>query len=370
MRMQLCATTLFGLESLAGDELKRMGISDVRVENGRVLFSGEQRELAAANIRLRTAERVMVLAGEFTALSFDALFEAVKALPWEKYIPINGQFPVKGHSLSSQLRSVPDCQAIIKKAVADKLSLKYKLDRLPEDGAKYQIRFTILKDVVSVYIDASGTGLHKRGYRAVSNEAPLRETLAAAMVNLSRFRGRDDFADPFCGSGTIPIEAAMIAMNRAPGLNRSFAAMDWVWIDSKIWDEVRDEARSLEYTNNYNIWGGDIDSKAIDIARSNAQKAGVSGLVRFDTADATAFDRRTSGGVIVTNPPYGERIMEKQDAERLYRAFGEVYSGLESWKLYLLSSHTEFERSFGKSADKKRKLYNGMLKCDLYMYYK
>lgn len=369
MQMQLCATALFGIESLVGDELKRMKMTDVRVENGRVLFSGDETALAAANVRLRTAERVMVLVGEFTALTFDELFEGIKALPWENYIPINGQFPVKGHSLSSQLRSVPDCQAIIKKAVVDRLAAKYKKSWFEEDGAKFQIRFTIIKDVVSVYLDSSGTGLHKRGYRAVGNDAPLRETLAAALVSLSRFRGRDDFADPFCGSGTIAIEAAMIALNRAPGISRSFAAQDWLWIQPEIWSEVIEEAKSREYSGPYNIWGGDIDEKSIEIARQNAIKAGVSEHITFEVADATKFARQTAGGVIVTNPPYGERIMEKSDAERLYKLFGERYRETSGWKLYLLSSHTEFERTFGQSAAKKRKLYNGMLKCDLFMYF-
>lgn len=367
--MELCASCLFGLEGLVGDELKRMGCENVRVENGRALFSGDASAIAKANIRLRTAERVMILAGEFMAITFDELFEGVKAIRWEDYLPINASFPIRGHCLSSQLMSVPDCQSIIKKAIVSRLQMKYKLDYFPEDGAKYQIRFTILKDRVSVFIDTSGAGLHKRGYRENAAEAPLRETLAAAMVNLSRYRGKGDFADPFCGSGTIPIEAAMIALNRAPGLNRSFDSQKWVWIKDKVWQEAADEARDREFKGPYSIWGGDINGEALEVARANAKKAGVAQHITFEQADATKFARRSDNGVIVANPPYGERIMERREAETLYRAFGQAYRKNPGWNLYLLTSHTEFERTFGAVADKKRKLYNGMIKCDLFMYF-
>lgn len=367
--MELCASCLFGLESIVGDELRRMKCENVRVENGRVLFSGEGEAIAKANLRLRTAERVMILAGEFEARTFDQLFEAVKAIPWERYLPISASFPIRGHCLSSQLMSVPDCQSIIKKAIVTRMGQKYHLDRFPEDGERFQIRFTILKDRVSVFIDTSGQGLHKRGYREVGNAAPLRETLAAAMVSLSRYRGKGDFADPFCGSGTIPIEAALMALNRAPGLNRSFDSQKWVWIKPKVWEEAAQEARDLEYRGNYSIWGGDIDPEAVELAKANAKKAGVDHLITFETADATKFSRKTDSGVIIANPPYGQRIMEQKDAERLYRQFGQAYRQNPNWKLYLLSSHTEFERTFGKPAVKKRKLYNGMIKCDLFMYF-
>ena len=225
-----------------------------------------------------------------------------------------------------------------------------------------------MKDRVSLCIDTSGDGLHKRGYRPAHNAAPLKETMAAAMVKLSRYRGRDDFCDPFCGSGTIPIEAALIAKNRAPGLDRGFTAMSWKNIDRRVWEQEREAAKAKEYHGDYNIVGSDIDPKAIEIARENAQRAGVDDVVRFEVADAMKFDRKTERGVIVTNPPYGERIMEKEQAEELYRGFGKAYLQSENWQLYLLSSHTEFERCFGKTADKKRKLYNGMIKCDLFMY--
>ncbi len=366
--MKFAASCLFGLEGLVSDELKRLGMQDVLAENGRVLFSGGETELARANIRLACAERVQILAGEFSALSFDELFEGIKALPWENYVPKDGAFPVKGHSINSKLYSIPDCQAIIKKAAAERLKQKYKVNWFEETGAKYQIRFNIMKDIVSIYIDTSGTGLHKRGYRPEGNAAPLRETLAAAMVKLARYKGRDEFCDPFCGSGTIAIEAALAAKNRAPGINRRFEAESWENIPKAVWEEERKSARDGEYSGAYSIWGGDIDSQSVETAKRNAQKAGVSDIVRFEAADALKFTRETKGGVIVTNPPYGERIMEKEEAEALYRGFGRAYAGLEGWKLYLLSSHTEFERSFGKISDKKRKLYNGMIKCDLFMY--
>ena len=245
----------------------------------------------------------------------------------------------------------------------------YRIEWFQETGELYQIQFSIMKDSVSVCIDTTGDGLHKRGYRPAHNAAPLKETMAAAMVKLSRYRGRDDFCDPFCGSGTIPIEAALIAKNRAPGLYRDFTASRWKNISPSVWKDVRELARSKEYNGNYNIVGADLDPKALAIARENAQRAGVADIIRFELADASSFDRKTERGVIVTNPPYGERIMEKQQAEELYRSFGRQYLQSENWQLYLLSSHTEFERCFGKQADKKRKLYNGMIKCDLFMYF-
>ena len=370
MIYKMCVPCLLGLESPIADELKRMDMADVVSENGRVYFSGNESSIARANIGLRVGERVLIELGRFTAKTFDELFEGTKALPWESIIPADGAFPVKGYSLNSALFSVSDCQKIIKKAVVERLKKVYKIEWFQETGALYQIQFSIMKDSVSLCIDTSGSGLHKRGYRPAHNMAPLKETMAAAMVSLSRYRGRDDFCDPFCGSGTIPIEAALIAKNRAPGLNRSFAAMDWKIFDRRVWEEVKEEARAKEFNGSYNIVGTDIDPKAIAIAKENAQRAGVADIVRFEVADALKFDRKTERGVIVTNPPYGERIMEKQEAEELYRGFGAAYSKSENWKLFLLSSHTEFERTFGKQADKKRKLYNGMIKCDLFMYLK
>ncbi len=370
MDFKLCVPCLLGLEGPIADELKRLGMANVQNENGRVYFTGDESAIAAAIINLRIGERVLVELGSFQALSFEELFQGVKAIRWEDYIPKDGAFPVKGYSLNSKLFSVSDCQKIIKKAIVERLKLKYKIERFPETAETYQIQFSIMKDQVSICLDTSGDGLHKRGYRPAHNAAPLKETMAAAMVKLSRYRGRDDFADPFCGSGTIPIEAALIARNIAPGINRSFAAQSWRMIDPRVWDLAREKARDLEYHGNYNIYGADIDPHSVALARENAARAGVGDIIHFEVADATKFDRHTERGVIVTNPPYGERIMEKEQAEELYRKFGAALRQTENWQLYLLSSHTEFERCFGKTADKKRKLYNGMIKCDLFMYFK
>ncbi|MGI5979229.1 MAG: THUMP domain-containing class I SAM-dependent RNA methyltransferase [Oscillospiraceae bacterium] len=369
MNLTICAPCHFGVEGLLADEMKRLGLRNVRAENGRVRFDGDENDLARASLWLRCAERLLIEVGSFEAPSFDALFEGVKALPLEDFIPKDAAFPVRGHCIDSKLFSEPDCQSIIKKAVATRLSEKYHIEWFPETGETVQLRFTILKDTASIYLDTSGDGLHKRGYRPAHVAAPLSETLAAAMVYLSRYRGRDDFCDPFCGSGTLPIEAALIAKNRAPGLKRRFAAEQWSCIPENVWRRAREDAPNHEFNGTYNIVGSDIDPGAVKIAQENAARAGVSAIVRIEQADAAAFDRRTERGVLVTNPPYGERLMEKSEAERLYAAFGRAYFRSENWKLYLLSSHTEFERTFGRSADKKRKLYNGMIKCDLYMYF-
>ncbi len=365
---QLCVPCLLGLEAPIAGELRHMRMENVTSENGRVYFTGGAEAVAKANLNLRAGERVLIEMGRFAADSFDRLFEGVRALPWERLIPKNGAFPVKGHCLNSRLLSVPDCQKIIKKAIVERLKQVYGIAWFPEDGPLYQVQFTIMKDCASVCVDTSGVSLHKRGYRPAHAAAPLRETLAAALVLLAGYRGREDFADPFCGSGTIPIEAALLAKNRAPGLNRTFAASNWPDFPAALWEEAREEARSREFHGDYRIYGSDIDPKAVALAEMNAKRAGVADCVRFSVADAAQFDRRTENGILVTNPPYGERLLEKRQAEALYAAFGAAYRRMEHWKLYLLSAHTEFERSFGRSADKKRKLYNGMLKCDLFMY--
>ena len=367
-KFTLCVPCLLGLEAPISDELKHMGLAGVRNENGRVYFEGGAEAIARANINLRTGERVLLELGCFEARSFDELFEKTRALPWERLIPRDAAFPVKGYSLNSKLFSVSDCQKIIKKAVVKRLSGVYGIEWFPETAELYQIQFSIMKDRVSLCLDTSGAGLHKRGYRPAHNAAPLKETMAAALVQLARYRGREDFVDPFCGSGTIPIEAALIAKNRAPGLARTFAAQSWRWLDAGVWNAEREAARAKEYSGDYRILGTDIDPNALTLAKENAARAGVADIVRFECADAMKFDRKTERGIIVTNPPYGERILEKQEAEALYRGFGAAWRQTENWKLYLLSSHTEFERCFGAPADKKRKLYNGMIKCDLFMY--
>ena len=367
--MTMCVPCLFGLEGLCADELKRLGMDSVRAENGRVLFNGSISDMARANINLRTGERVLINVGNTSANTFDELFEGVRAMPWENFIPGDGSFPVKGHSLGSKLHSIPDCQRIVKKAVAEKMKSKYNVQWLKETGSKHQIQFAIMNDTAALYLDTTGTGLHKRGYRPAGNAAPLRETLAAAIVKLSRYRGREIVCDPFCGSGTIPIEAALAAINRAPGLSRSFIAQGWPWVDDKIWSDAIQDAKSREYSGSYDIRGSDIDRSCIETAGENARRAGVSGCIRFEAAEAADFSPGASGGIIMTNPPYGERVMLPGEAEEIYRRFGKAAKKLDNWKMYILSSHTEFERTFGKSAVKKRKLYNGMIKCDLFMYY-
>ncbi len=364
-QLQFVVPTLFGVESLCAGEMRRLGLEQVRAENGRVFCTGTALDIARLNLNLRTGERVLLVLGSFPAPTFDALFEGTRALPWEALIPKEGAFPVQGYSLNSALHSVPDCQAIVKKAAARRLGDKYGLEQLPETGALYQIRFSIMKDTATLMLDTSGSGLYKRGYRAQGVAAPLRETLAAALVLLSHYRGKA----PFCGSGTILIEAAMIAKNQAPGLNRSFSAQKWRGLDSAVWLQAAQEAMDGEYHNRWELWGGDIDPQAVELARHNARLAEVEDLIQFQVADAARFRPAAPAGRVVTNPPYGQRMLEAQQAGRLYGEFGRAWRRLPpDWQLYLLSGHPEFERAFGQSAQRRRKLYNGMLKCDLFYY--
>ncbi|MBQ8910602.1 MAG: class I SAM-dependent RNA methyltransferase [Oscillospiraceae bacterium] len=366
--LRFAVPCLFGLEGIAADELKRLEIPGVQAENGRVLFSGGVAEMAKANVCLRTGERILLILAEFPAKTFEELFQGVYRTNLEDFIPSDGQFPVKGHCLNSQLMSVPDCQAIVKKAASKRLGEKYKLSWLPETGVKYQLQFAIMQDKVTLYLDTSGAGLHKRGYRAVGNEAPLRETLAAAMVILTRYRGRDFFWDPFCGSGTIPIEAALIAKNRAPGLKRHFAAEQYGWSDQAVWEQIREEAWEKEFRGDYRILGSDNDPKCVSLSMANARKAGVADIITFQDGDATKMSLPAQSGIIVCNPPYGQRMLEQQSAQRLYAALGRHLKFADGWKKYVITSEPEFEHYFGRRADKKRKLYNGMIKCDYYMY--
>lgn len=367
-KLSFAASCLFGLEGPLGNELRHMGMEAVTPENGRVLFKTDTAGLARANIRSRFAERILLLLGEFPARTFDELFEGVKALPLADYMPRDAAFPVEGWSISSELHSVPDCQRIIKKAAAVNLGRRYALAHMPETGAQYKLRFSLLKDVCRVYLDTSGAALHKRGYRPAHNAAPLRETLAAAIVDIAGYRGRGEFCDPFCGSGTIAIEAALAAKGRAPGLNRRFAAESWGFVPAGVWSAEREAAREREYNGEYRIYASDIDPAAVKLARENARRAGVDSLIEFSVADARKFSRSTSGGVIVTNPPYGERLMEKREAGELLRAFGEAWRASDGWRLALLTSDESAESLIGVRAAKRRKLYNGMLKCALYMF--
>ncbi len=363
-----CVPTLFGLEGIAGDELRRLNMENVAVENGRVLFSGDESAMARANICLRTGERVLLVLADFQAASFEELFQGVVNTPLERFIPADGQFPVKGHCLNSQLMSVPDCQAIIKKAASKRLGQHYGVQWLPETGEKYQLQFSLMNDRVQIYLDTSGAGLHKRGYRAVGNDAPLRETLASAMVMLTRYRGREFLWDGFCGSGTIPIEAALIAKNRAPGLSRRFAAERFAWVSEAAFALARQEAKDREFKGDYRILGSDNDPKCVSLSMANARKAGVADCIQFKDGDATKMSLPTDSGIFICNPPYGQRMGEQRDAQRLYAALGRHLKYADGWKKYIITSEPEFEHYFGRRADKKRKLYNGMIKCDYYMY--
>lgn len=367
-KMEFSVPCLFGLEGLAGDELRRLDMENVRVENGRVLFSGDGLALAKANVCLRTGERVLIVLADFKATTFEELFQGVYRANLEDYIPKDGVFPVKGHCLNSQLMSVPDCQAIVKKAASRRLGEKYGVNWLPETGAKYQLQFSIMNDRVQLYLDTTGPGLHKRGYRANGNDAPLRETLAAAMVMLTHYRGREFLWDGFCGSGTIPIEAALIAKNKAPGAFRRFSAEAFSWLDPKLWGQVRTEAKDKEFHGNYRILGSDNDPKCVSLSMANARKAGLGDLIEFKDGDATKMSLPTEEGIFIANPPYGQRMMEQKSAQRLYADLGRHLRYADGWKKYIITSEPEFEHYFGARADKRRKLYNGMIKCDYYMY--
>lgn len=372
MKLQLVATCLFGLEKLLGEEIDALGLKRIETIDGRVTFEGTEVDIARANIHLRLAERVFIKLGEFNAYSFNDLFEGTKALPWENFISRYDEFPVKGHAIKSKLYSIPDCQSIVKRAVVARLSEKYGIPWFTENsGIKYQIEFFILKDKASLMIDTSGVALHKRGYRPASVAAPLRETLAAALVLTSRPRKDVLIWDPFCGSGTIAIEAAMILANIAPGVNREFAAEKFSLVPKKIWDGVREEARSqVSGEIDFEIWASDIDEEATDIAYENALRAGVTDYLNIFTADARRIEKPDRRGTIICNPPYGERLMTPREAEQLYRDMGKSFSTFEPWQIYVLTSMESFERCYGRRADKVRKLYNGMIPCNLYQYFK
>ena len=360
---------LLGLEKLVADEIKRLGLADVRAENGRVLCQGSWADCARLNINLRCGARVIALLGQFPARSFEELFQGVRAIPWEEFLPREAAFPVKGYSISSQLHSVPACQSIIKKAVVERLKAHYGMDQFPETGTKYQIRFSVFKDQVSIGLDASGEGLYKRGYRAVGVEAPLRETLAAAMVTLSRFRGRDPFCDPFCGSGTLLIEAAQKAMNIAPGLKRRFAAERYSFVPASLWAEQRQKALAESKLDvGFEAFGYDIDPAAVALANANAKLAGVEKRCHFEVADVADFAAKPEA-IVLTNPPYGERMNTIEGAAKLARTLGQQMAEHPCAGLYAITADMEFESHYGKRANKRRKMYNGMIPCQLYMYY-
>ncbi len=371
MNLKYTATCLFGLEGLLGEEIDALGYHRTETMDGRITFEGDPAACARANINLRFAERLYLNLGEFEARTFDALFEGTKALEWEKWIGERDQFPVRGHAIKSTLFSVPDCQKIIKKAVATRLGSVYGLKTLPEDGIKYQIDFFIFKDRASLMIDLSGTPLHKRGYRPQSVAAPLRETLAAAIVKLSRPPGGGRVRRPLCGSGTILIEGCMMMKNIAPGLKRNFCAEEFPQFPKELWDRAREEAQSaIKEDCAFRAMGSDINPECVEIAKASAKRAGVLDMIDFFEADALELTTGGVRGTVVTNPPYGERLLEKREAEDLYRKMGDSWKRLDRWQIYVLTSHEGFQRLYGRRADKLRKLYNGMIPCSFYQFFK
>ena len=371
MKIDFCVPCLLGLEGLIADELREMDAENVVAENGRVLFSGDEHTLARANIRSRFAERILIVTGSFEAHSFEDLFQGVKAIEWEKWIGKTDRFPVKGYSLNSDLFSVSDCQSIIKKAMVERLKTKYKIPWFEETGALYQIQFSIMKNVVTMYIDTSGRGLHKRGYRPDANAAPLKETLAAAMCKLAHLQHYHTLYDPMCGSGTIVIEGALMALNIAPGLYRRFTAETWKQVPAEIWQEERRNAEALKkHDVDFKAYGWDIDEEALRIAKENARKAGVDRFITFEKRDVKDFEPVTEKATVIVNPPYGERLLDINEARGLYKEMGKRFTPARGRSYYIITADEDFERVFGRKADKRRKLYNGMIKCQVYMYFK
>ncbi|NLY86533.1 MAG: class I SAM-dependent RNA methyltransferase [Tissierellia bacterium] len=368
--LELIATATFGLEAVVKRELINLGYTDLKVDNGKVTFKGTEKDIPKANIWLRTADRVLLKMGEFKALTFDELFEKTKALPWEEWIPVDGNFVVEGKSKDSKLFSISDCQRIVEKAIVEKLKTKYDVTWFQKTGPKYTVEVALLKDMATLTIDTSGEGLHKRGYRSRQGEAPIKETLAAAMVLLSYWNKDRVLFDPFCGSGTIPIEAAMIGKNMAPGIDRSFASEKWPRIKKEYWTEARREAlKAIDTKSKLHILGCDIDKKAILRARDNAANFGLEDDIVFFNKDFREVELKNEYGVVITNPPYGERIGEKKEVEKLYKDLDAKFRELDTWSVYVITSDEDFEKHYGKKANKKRKLYNGRIKVDYYQYY-
>ncbi|MGE7093271.1 THUMP domain-containing class I SAM-dependent RNA methyltransferase [Lysinibacillus sp. NPDC048646] len=367
---KLVATSAMGLESIVAQEVQALGY-ETTVDNGKVYFEGDETAIARTNLWLRVADRVKIVVGQFPATSFEQLFESVKALPWEKYLPVDAAFPVSGKSVKSKLFSVPDCQAITKKAIVERMKQHYKrLGFLDESGATYKIEVSILKDVATLTLDTSGAGLHKRGYRQVQGEAPLKETLAAALVQISKWNPNRPFVDPFCGSGTITLEAAMFGQNIAPGYNREFISEEWPWMKAKIWDAARDEADSLaNYDQPLEIIGSDIDHRMVSIAQENTLEAGFGDIITFKQMQARDFTTQLTDGVMIGNPPYGERIGDVEVVEQVIRDLGQVMKNYPTWSVYMLSSMKNFEELYGRQTTKKRKLFNGFIETNYYQFW-
>jgi len=369
-QLNLIATTVFGLEAVVARELEWLGCSEKYIENGRVYFKGDFDLMCRANMWLRTASRVLINVGQFNAVTFEELFQGTKALPWEYWLGIDANFPVEGKSVKSALFSISDCQAIVKKAIVERLKTVYNVDWFKEDGPKYAIEVALLNDTVTLSIDTSGAGLHKRGYREEAGSAPIKETLACGLLYISRWKGDRVLLDPFCGSGTIAIEAAMIAMDMAPGINRSFAFEKWPQVPSGLWARIKREADdAVVHDVETRIYASDNDYFAVELAKKHAELAGVLDKIHFQKVDFETTSSRYQYGFIITNPPYGERLGETDEVEALYRRMGKHFKKFETWSFYVITSHPDFEKLFGRRADKKRKLYNGMLKCDYYQFY-
>lgn len=367
---KLVATAAMGLEKPVADEVRALGYEPT-VENGKIYFEGDETAIARANLWLRVADRVKIVAGEFKAITFDDLFEGVKSIPWEDYLPADAEFPVSGKSVKSQLGSVRDCQAISKKAIVERLNSAYgRRGILPETGALFKIEVSVLKDMATLTIDTSGPGLHKRGYRVGQGDAPLKETLAAALVQLTRWSPDRPFHDPFCGSGTLAIEAAMIGQNLAPGYNREFVSEQWPWMKPEVWEEVRAHADSVaDYDIELDITGTDIDHRMIKVAEANAAEAGFGDLIQFKQMQASDFTTDKQNGVMASNPPYGERIGEVEEVEQAIRDLGRAMVPHPTWSVYMLSSMENFEELYGRKATKKRKLFNGFIRTDYYQFW-
>ncbi|WP_297420620.1 class I SAM-dependent RNA methyltransferase [Clostridium sp.] len=365
----LIATSTFGIESITAKELKALGYEDLKIENGKVTFEGDEMDIAICNIHLRTADRVLIKMAEFEAKSFEELFQGTKKVEWSKIIPIDGIMHVVGKSVKSTLHSVPDCQSIVKKAVVKSMSESYGIETFSESGPVYKIEVSILKDVVTLTIDTTGPGLHKRGYRELAGIAPLKETLAASILLISRWNDDFELIDPFCGSGTILIEAAMIAQNIAPGVNRNFVCETWPSLSDNTFNIVRDGARKSEKNKDIKLIGYDIDHKVLKVAMDNAKKARVDQYIQFQKRDFMDFSTSRKYGFIISNPPYGERIGEKEILPALYKHMGQTKKKLESWDFNILTSFESFEKVFGIKSTKNRKLYNGKIKCYYYQYF-
>jgi putative N6-adenine-specific DNA methylase len=368
MDFTLIATATFGLEKVVANELRDLGYEDLVVENGKVTFHGDEMDIVTCNMWLRTADRVLIRLAEFKAMSFEELFQGTKAVEFGDLVPINGFMHITGKSIKSQLHSVPDVQSIVKKAVVESMKLKYRMDTFPEDGAEYKIEVAILKDIVTLTLDTTGPGLHKRGYREFAGGAPIKETLAAAMVLISGWNPDIPLMDPFCGSGTIAIEAAMIGRNIAPGLYRNFVSEQFDFIEPELWEDIRKHAQNSINSKDFRILCSDIDGRVINTARGNAKKAGVEENIEFKRQDVSEFSSSKKCAYIITNPPYGERLGESEEAMALYRTMGHVFGKLNSFAYFVITSHPDFEKCFGRKSDKNRKLYNGKLKCYYYQY--